>query len=290
MNRIMRRTLAALGAGVLFITTLSGCGSSQATVKNGAFDAKQPIPASQAFKQKNIWYQRSQDRAERDANNNEITADHILVFDGEGKVTVYNNNRPFDDYIGKTDDQVIAMAKQSDKELAEKNMAEIPSFLQKATTPQSTVDSIKEEMASDEYQDYTDYQKQEVEEKLQEAEASLANDKATIAKAKTMLQDAKYIEPSPQTYDLSQFKDDSTDVEELKINYVDYYIDIASPEKWTSNSYPIQHSEYLKLTPLSVFQEGDVWYAGYSLLFTRVDKNSAGFILDPIKGANVSTE
>ncbi|WP_154701327.1 hypothetical protein [Bifidobacterium animalis] len=276
----MRRTLAALGAGVLFITTLSGCGSSQTTVKNGAFDAKQPIPASQAFKQKSIWYSMSSDEIGKDSK-----IQNMLIFDGNGNVTSYaiptddTNKLTLGDLKGKTDEEIITLAKQKDKQefelwiqaqkAAEKEMNQ--------RSIESSEDLLNSELRSQ--QSYSDVhgspmsadEKAESDQTIAKLRQSIAKDKDALNKVDEKYDSMKYQNPKPSAWYLNYTTDQTGN--NLKTEGISY-------TKSANQTSTKENQVGLSLEPITKSQVYDMWFGGYSELLTKVQQDNAGFTLD----------
>ena len=284
MSRIMRRTFAAMSAGVLFITTLSGCGSSQATVKDGAFDAKQPIPASQAFNTKSIWYSMPSDEIGKDSK-----IQNILIFDGKGNVTSYyipydiptddKNKLTLGDLKGKTDEEIIALAKQKDKQYFELWIEN-----QKSIEKESIQESIKssEDLLSNELsrqQSYSDIhgspmsaeEKAESDQEITELRQSVTKDKDDLSKVDEKYDSMKYQEPKPAAWYLRYTTDQTgNNVKAEGLSYTK-----PNDPIYVKNS-QFNHS----LEPIAKSQVYDMWFGGYSELLTEVKQDNAGFTLD----------
>ncbi|HGM3506443.1 TPA: hypothetical protein ACKOR7_001009 [Clostridioides difficile] len=93
--------------------SLTACGSSGSDVKT----AKEPVPASEAFNQEGVWFVFDNDGI----IGKEEEIDDILVFDGKGNVIAYNvslnNSLKFSKLIDKSTEEIIEMAKKTDKEI-----------------------------------------------------------------------------------------------------------------------------------------------------------------------------
>lgn len=142
MKQYTRRSaLKLLGIGTVAIAGfgLAGCSGSGEGIKN----ASEPMPASQAFGQAGVWMVYN--------GNKQIGKDtgveRVLVFDGNGNVTVYdtkyvwmNGGTPyvdvtFGDLDGMSNDEIIDLAKEKDRERFD-------------ATKQSAIDETNEDIES----------------------------------------------------------------------------------------------------------------------------------------------
>ena len=137
--------VAGAAASCLLAFSLAGC-SSGGDVKN----ASEPVPASQAFSEAGVWFE-SSDVPEKDEE-----IENIYVFDGSGNVTIYDTSGvTYGDLNGKSDDEVIELAKQKDQENAqaandsniarvEQNLEDLNDALDKE---RSGIDEMRESLA-----------------------------------------------------------------------------------------------------------------------------------------------
>lgn len=302
MNRIMRRTVAAVSAGVLTAVMLAGCGGSQATVKDGAYEAKQPIPASQAFKQKSIWYVISDTDVEMGAPLSKDTRiGTLLVFDGNGKVTTYDYGCAIKDLQGKTDEQILDAAEKHMQsqfpDQKNKALQDLESEYEASTTVDGkSLNMIEDELAS--LSDFTnEWQRNELVEQEKEVKDKIATNSPIYDKLKAALEKKNYKKPSPQPYNLYV----GTDYERLAYSY-EVFTGIGSEaftdmSSGSSSSYdPNTVDGYgtktnsLTFSPIGKFQSGDTWYSGYNKLVTRVAQDNAGFTLDDPSTEGVTVE
>ncbi|KOA49508.1 hypothetical protein BAAM0483_05015 [Bifidobacterium animalis subsp. animalis MCC 0483] len=292
MSRITRRTFAAMSAGVLLITTLSGCGSSQATVKDGAFDTKQPIPASQAFKQKSIWYKCDEPSSENgEVYGKDLYVVGLYVFDGTGKVTYYDYSEKLGALKDKSDEQIISDAKARNRKVAEdaldkvKNDYKDDRSLEYFIDHNSMVAEVEQKMA-DEYtwNLYSDSEKQAYLDEKAEGEKQAPLEKAKYDKIRNMVKSVSYADPEPATYELSIATDASgnqTAEESLQTTIPNYQLTPIEQINQDANiEYPEPDARVLKLIPINKFQVYNNWYGGFSTLITKVGQTNAGFILD----------
>lgn len=273
MNQIMRRTVAAVSAGVLTAVMLAGCGGSQATVKDGAYEAKQPIPASQAFKQKSIWYIRPDfDIDEGTPLGKDTYISRILVFDGAGKLTTYAIDTQLGELKGKTDDQIIAEAKKYDKERNE-------SYLKDDSQRTKLQDSYDGMISAAEDPIYVEAHPDE--------NINAAQEKTNKIKGMEFYDKVRYTEPTAENYTLSVTTDPSGNAaqeENIEINVPSYQFNPSSINAMVQAGKtpgPEEQQQQITLTPINgSFQVYDMWFGGYLNMVTRVEQDNAGFALD----------
>lgn len=117
-----REALKLFGIGTVTIAGfgLAGCSGSGEGVKN----ASEPVPASQAFGQAGVWMVYDGDKQ----IGKDTGVERVLVFDGNGNVTVYDTKYvwmnggtsyvdvTFGDLDGMSNDEIIDLAKKKDRE------------------------------------------------------------------------------------------------------------------------------------------------------------------------------
>ena len=133
-----RFTAAAVAATCLLTLTLAGCGGT-----NDVKSASEPLSASQAFSQESVWVQYD----DNDAIEKDGDIERILVFDGNGNVTAYLcNSATFADVNGLSDDEIIELAKEQDKEVFDtRRQTAIDSNAKAIEVVQSIYDTLKED-------------------------------------------------------------------------------------------------------------------------------------------------
>ena len=139
-----RLTAAAVATACLLTLTLAGCGGA-----NDVKSASEPLAVSQAFGQKSVWVQYNKN----DAIEKDGEIDRILAFDGKGNVTAYQcDGATFADLNGKSDDEIVEMAKEQDKKAfdAERQDA-LDSTAPAIEHIQSAYDALKDEYDSGTY-------------------------------------------------------------------------------------------------------------------------------------------
>lgn len=302
-----RLTAAAVATACLLTLTLAGCGGT-----NDVKSASEPLAVSQAFGQKSVWVQYNKN----DAIEKDGEIDRILVFDGNGNVTAYQcDGATFADLNGKSDDEIVEMAKEQDKKAfdAERQDA-LDSTAPAIEHIQSAYDALKDEYDSGTYtswlggsalSDLTDADLEQTKsiynQTLSELEALLKAAKDGQAATKS----ATYQEPKAQPYTL-RIETDGTgnNTQSEKISF-----DAPSYSFYKAQLGHIGESDYEEQTPADVLNWGinvswaeagkairnehielfspvnkqtvyDTTFAGFSGLATIVNENHAGFVLD----------
>lgn len=305
--RKRRLTAAAVATACLLTLTLAGCGGA-----NDVKSASEPLAVSQAFGQKSVWVQYNKN----DAIEKDGEIDRILVFDGNGNVTAYQcDGATFADLNGKSDDEIVEMAKEQDKEVfdAERKDA-LDSTAPAIEHIQSAYDALKDEYDSGTYtswlggsalSDLTDADLEQTKsiynQTLSELEALLNAAKDGQAATKS----ATYQEPKAQPYTL-RIETDGTgnNTQSETISF-----DAPSYSFYKAQLGHMGESDYEEQTPADVLNWGinvsyteagkairnerielfspvnkqtvyDTTFAGFSGLATIVNENHAGFVLD----------
>lgn len=300
MNRITRKSIGALGASMLAMVTLAGCGGGpQATVKNGEYDAKQPITASQAFKQKSIWYLSSTDDIGKDS-----TVDNILVFDGAGNITSYYADKlTFGDLRDKSDDEITALAKQEDKQHFDTWRESTKSqwneeYQNRLTKAEKT---LREKVTDNpqynwNYSRLNPQQKAEWDNEKLKMEQDVADAKSRIARLDEYFGALEYTEPKPSTYYLRYSTDQTGNntaretISYTRLNYAAVSTD--SYESWMETGkaeIPADEkdSDLKSVSPTQVY---DMWFGGYERMVTKIKQDGVGFTLDKPGTDGVSEE
>lgn len=302
-----RLTAAAVATACLLALTLAGCGGT-----NDVKSASEPLAVSQAFGQKSVWVQYNKN----DAIEKDGEIDRILAFDGKGNVTAYQcDGATFADLNGKSDDEIVEMAKEQDKKAfdAERQDA-LDSTAPAIEHIQSAYDALKDEYDSGTYtswlggsapSDLTDADLEQTKsiynQTLSELEALLNAAKDGQAATKS----ATYQEPKAQPYTL-RIETDGTgnNTQSETISF-----DAPSYSFYKAQLGHIGESDYEEQTPADVLNWGinvsyieagkairnerielfspvdkqtvyDTTFAGFSGLATIVNENHAGFVLD----------
>lgn len=302
-----RLTAAAVATACLLTLTLAGCGGT-----NDVKSASEPLAVSQAFGQKSVWVQYNKN----DAIEKDGEIDRILVFDGKGNVTAYQcDGATFADLNGKSDDEIVEMAKEQDKKVFDTERQDaLDSTAPAIEHIQSAYDALKDESDSGTYtswlggsalSDLTDADLEQTKsiynQTLSELETLLNAAKDGQAATKS----ATYQEPKAQPYTL-RIETDSTgnNTQSETISF-----DAPSYSFYKAQLGHIGESDYEEQTPADVLNWGinvsyaeagkairnerielfspvnkqtvyDTTFAGFSGLATIVNENHAGFVLD----------
>ena len=302
-----RLTAAAVATACLLTLTLAGCGGA-----NDVKSASEPLAVSQAFGQKSVWVQYNKN----DAIEKDEEIDRILVFDGNGNVTAYQcDGATFADLNGKSDDEIVEMAKEQDKKVFDTERKDaLASTAPAIEHIQSAYDALKDEYDSGTYtswlggsalSDLTDADLEQTKsiynQTLSELEALLNAAKDGQAATKS----ATYQEPKAQPYTL-RIETDGTgnNTQSETISF-----DAPSYSFYKAQLGHMGESDYEEQTPADVLNWGinvsyteagkairnerielfspvnkqtvyDTTFAGFSGLATIVNENHAGFVLD----------
>lgn len=302
-----RLTAAAVATACLLTLTLAGCGGA-----NDVKSASEPVTVSQAFGQKSVWVQYNKN----DAIEKDGEIDRILVFDGNGNVTAYQcDGATFADLNGKSDDEIVEMAKEQDKKVFDTERKDaLDSTAPAIEHIQSAYDALKDEYDSGTYtswlggsalSDLTDADLEQTKsiynQTLSELEALLNAAKDGQAATKS----ATYQEPKAQPYTL-RIETDGTgnNTQSETISF-----DAPSYSFYKAQLGHMGESDYEEQTPADVLNWGinvsyteagkairnerielfspvnkqtvyDTTFAGFSGLATIVNENHAGFVLD----------
>lgn len=302
-----RLTAAAVATACLLTLTLAGCGGA-----NDVKSASEPLAVSQAFGQKSVWVQYNKN----DAIEKDGEIDRILVFDGNGNVTAYQcDGATFADLNGKSDDEIVEMAKEQDKKVFDTERKDaLDSTAPAIEHIQSAYDALKDEYDSGTYtswlggsalSDLTDADLEQTKsiynQTLSELEALLNAAKDGQAATKS----ATYQEPKAQPYAL-RIETDGTgnNTQSETISF-----DAPSYSFYKAQLGHMGESDYEEQTPADVLNWGinvsyaeagktirnerielfspvnkqtvyDTTFAGFSGLATIVNENHAGFVLD----------
>ena len=302
-----RLTAAAVATACLLTLTLAGCGGA-----NDVKSASEPLAVSRAFGQKSVWVQYNKN----DAIEKDGEIDRILVFDGNGNVTAYQcDGATFADLNGKSDDEIVEMAKEQDKKVFDTERQDaLDSTAPAIERIQSAYDTLKDEYDSGTYtsglggsalSDLTDADLEEMKslynQVLNDLEAQLNAAKDGQAATKS----ATYQEPKAQPYTLRIETDGSgnnTQSETISFDAPSYsFYKAQSGRKgqvddeeqtpadvltwginvsYTEAGKAIRNEKIELFSPVNKQTVYDMTFAGFSGLATTVNENHAGFVLD----------
>lgn len=302
-----RLTAAAVATACLLTLTLAGCGGT-----NDVKSASEPLAVSQAFGQKSVWVQYNKN----DAIEKDGEIDRVLVFDGNGNVTAYQcDGATFADLNGKSDDEIVEMAKEQDKKVFDTERQDaLDSTAPAIDSIQSVYDTLKDEYDSGTYtsglggsalSDLTDADLEELkslyDQTLTDLEAQLNAAKDGQAATKS----ATYQEPKAQPYALRIETDgtgNNTQSETISFDAPSYSFYKAQLGRMGQSDYEEQtpadvltwginvssaeagkaiRNERIELfSPVNKQTVYDMTFAGFSGLATIVNENHAGFVLD----------
>lgn len=302
-----RLTAAAVATACLLTLTLAGCGGT-----NDVKSASEPLAVSQAFGQKSVWVQYNKN----DAIDKDGEIDRILVFDGNGNVTAYQcDGATFADLNGKSDDEIVEMAKEQDKKAFDTERQDaLDSTAPAIDSIQSAYGTLKDEYDSGTYtsglggsalSDLTDADLEELkslyDQTLTDLEAQLNAAKDGQAATKS----ATYQEPKAQPYTLRIETDgtgNNTQSETISFDAPSYSFYKAQLGRMGQSDYEEQtpadvltwginvssaeagkaiRNERIELfSPVNKQTVYDMTFAGFSGLATTVNENHAGFVLD----------
>lgn len=302
-----RLAAAAVATACLLTLTLAGCGGA-----NDVKSASEPLAVSQAFGQKSVWVQYNKN----DAIEKDGEIDRILVFDGNGNVTAYQcDGATFADLNGKSDDEIVEMAKEQDKKVFDTERQDaLDSTAPAIEHIQSAYDALKDEYDSGTYtswlggsalSDLTDADLEQTKsiynQTLSELEALLNAAKDGQAATKS----ATYQEPKAQPYTLRIETDgtgNNTQSETISFDAPSYsfykaqlghmgesdyeeqtpadVLNWGINVSWAEAGKAIRNERIELFSPVNKQTVYDTTFAGFSGLATIVSENHAGFVLD----------
>jgi len=276
----------ALAIGLSLLTfTLTGCGRETSAFNAGT--TKEPITAYQAFHSESIWYAFDDDE---DVAKDRIIR-NIVVFDGKGNATFYQTGHDltFADLQDKSDEEIIAMAKETDKAEFESDkesaMIDIDAI---AEARENITSEILESAGFSSLDEADDETKAQLQQAIDE-ELSLENlDDAALDAANSYneeLSKFEYREPEAKPIELSIETDDSGNntQEETVIlpriwaTFTDE--DAADGYAWNDVT------DSIKLSPLGnwapeVYDMQFGGYAGFVTKLNEVKEDYQGFTFD----------
>lgn len=296
-----RLTAAAVATACLLTLTLAGCGGT-----NDVKSASEPLAVSQAFGQESVWVQYN----ENDAIEKDGEIDRILVFDGNGNVTAYQcDGATFADLNGKSDDEIVEMAKEQDKEVFDtKRQDALDSTAPAIESIQSVYDTLKDEYDSGTYtsglrgsslSDLTDADLEQLKSIYSQVLTDLEAQLNAAKDGQAATESATYQEPQAQPYTLHIETDstgNNTQSETISLDAPSYSFYKAQLDDEEQNpadvlTWGIQgssteagdaiRSESIELfSPVNKQTVYDMTFAGFSGLATIVNEDHAGFMLD----------
>lgn len=302
-----RLTAAAVATACLLTLTLAGCGGT-----NDVKSASEPLAVSQAFGQESVWVQYN----ENDAIEKDREIDRILVFDGNGNVTAYQcDGATFADLNGKSDDELVEMAKEQDKKVFDtKRQDALDSTAPAIERIQSVYDTLKDEYDSGTYMsglrgsalsDLTDADLEQLKSLYNQALTDLEAQLNAAKDGQAATESATYQEPKAQPYTLhietdgtgnntqsetisfdapsysfykaqSSYKAQSGDEEQTPADVLIWGINVSSTEAGKA----IRNKSIELFLPVNKQTVYDMTFAGFSGLATIVNEGHAGFVLD----------
>lgn len=248
--RIKGLALSAIVAASLLALPLTGCSGS-----NEPAQSDEPITASQAFSSECLWFH----------SNGEPKKDGIVhtvyAFDGAGNVTVYDADMSYGDLNGKSNEEIIKLAQQQNREnkIAELE-DDIKVLRQDNDKLQADLDDMNEEKG--------DYANDPdtlgvIESDISEAQSRISDNNAKIDEDNTKLDklnSGSYVEEA-RPFSLSIETDDTGNN--------------AVSETLTVGDDSIEFSK--RDMSWTVY---DLYFLGYDGLYTAVEQGHHGFILD----------
>lgn len=250
-------TIVGVTTACLLTVSLAGCGNGSDIKKSD-----EPISASQAFNAEGVWF-RSSDAPEKDED---ISA--VYVFDGAGNVTVYDTSLTYGELDGKSEDEIITIAKQQDEESfgnerdnrINKLNSGIRTLTDNTAEAQEGIDGLSE--AREHYADDPDALA-EIQQEEDSLQAEIDENNAEIQKAKDEIAEleAGYTAPEPQAFTL-YIETDGTgnNAQSETLEFGDESFDFTTQSMgWT------------------VY---DLYFLGYDDLYTVVEQGHHGFVLD----------
>lgn len=296
-----RLTAAAVATACLLTLTFAGCGGT-----NDVKSASEPLAVSQAFGQKSVWVQYNKN----DAIKKDGEIDRILVFDGNGNVTAYQcDGATFADLNGKSDDEIVEMAKEQDKKVFDtKRQDALDSTAPAIERIQSVYDTLKDEYDSGTYtsglrgsalSDLTDADLEQLKSLYNQALTDLEAQLNAAKDGQAATKSATYQEPKAQPYTLhietdgtgnntqsetisfdapsySFYKAQSGDEEQTPADVLIWGINVSSTEAGKA----IRNKSIELFSPVNKQTVYDMTFAGFSGLATIVNEGHAGFVLD----------
>lgn len=227
----------------LLVTSFTACsGSKDTTVDSSKSSSKRDsvIPPSEAFSEEGIWFFSDTPMVTKD----EIV-DYTLVFDGNGNVTRYTTDFTYADLRDLSDEEILELAKEQDKELFESEMQQL----------------------------------------LSDIEYSKSRNIDLYNQLSSAITKAQYQEPKSYPFALKAITDgtgNETINEILQYTYCTWNTlileETTDPETW--NAYTERDEETDLFVSPSKMTVYDMEFNGFGNLFQMVDEDHPGFILD----------
>lgn len=248
--RIKGLALSAIVAASLLALPLAGCSGS-----NEPAQSDEPVTASQAFSSECLWFH----------SNGEPSKDGkvstVYAFDGAGNVTVYDTDMSYGDLNGKSNEEIIELAQQQNRE---NKIAELENDIKVLSQDndelQADLDNMNEQKgyyASDpDTLGVIESDISEVQSRISDNNAKIDEDNAKLDE----LNSGSYVEEA-QPFSLSIETDDTGNN--------------AVSETLTVGDDSIEFSK--RDMSWTVY---DLYFLGYDGLYTAVEQGHHGFILD----------
>ncbi len=232
----------------------STAGESRVSKATAAFfDSKTDIPAEQAFGTKSVWF----DKGSGVDIDDESTVDYIYVFDGKGRVTVYQTGyypstdngavtTTYGDLLGLSEDELIQLAKDRDKDCFDNARENYLSTSAKFFADKAEQDTSKAE---------------EITKKGEEFQKTLSK--------------TEYEEPAAKPFYLKANSSEemlSFQIRRFNEQYADYYLEDSS----NAGTFETVNKD-LELKPIDAVQLDGMRLQGYSRIVTSVGPNNKGF-------------
>lgn len=248
--RIKGLALSAIVAASLLALPLTGCSGS-----NEPAQSDEPVTASQAFSSECLWFH----------SNGEPSKDGkvstVYAFDGAGNVTVYDTDMSYGDLNGKSNEEIIELAQQQNRE---NKIAELENDIKVLSQDndelQADLDNMNEQKG---YYASDPDTLGVIESDISEAQSRISDNNAKIDEDNTKLDElnsGSYVEEA-QPFSLSIETDDTGNN--------------AVSETLTVGDDSIEFSK--RDMSWTVY---DLYFLGYDGLYTAVEQGHHGFILD----------
>lgn len=244
MKKKLFRNLSLVMMTGLLIFLLSACGGLKdiggETTDTSGVKRDRVIPPSEAFAEEGIWFYSDSPMVTKDEK-----VDYTLVFDGNGNVTRYKTDFTYADLRDLSDEEILELAKEQDKELFESGMQDM----------------------------------------LSDFEHLKTNDMDLYNQLSSAINNAQYQEPKSYPFTLKVLTDgtgNETANEILSYTYCTWNTLLRDtdidPEIWNAYNERDEETElFVSPSKMTVY---DMEFNGFGHLFQKVDENHPGFILD----------